>query len=115
MNIQVENKNKPSSQLGTDNLDLALTILDEAEEAFQAKSMAEERALSENYPPPASIGDYLFWIENEAALQQKKIRLHPKGARRQQSYTRALRGIAGELRELGFIPSPAPCVNRQPV
>ncbi len=101
MNNHLRNqKNQSSKELHSDNLKRALAILDEAEEAFQAKSMAAERALKANKPLPISVSDYLFWIENEAALQKD----HPG----RQSYWRALQGVAMELRELGFTPSPVP-------
>ena len=75
-------------------------ILDEAEEAFNARSRAQERATCENWGRPEKVVDYLFWIEDEAQLQEKL-----NGDR---VYAKALQGVAQEIRALGFEPSPPP-------
>jgi hypothetical protein len=75
-------------------------ILDEAEEAFGVRSLAKERAACGNWDPPETIADYLLWIEAEAAIQEE-LGEDPV-------YVRALQGVAGEMRTLGFEPSPPP-------
>jgi hypothetical protein len=95
---------------------LACKILDEAEEAFNAKSMAEERAANgggdaeHRSPKPVTVSDYLFcWktkrpskkMHSTAPAPRRHGRgLHPRPARR------------NELRELGFTPSPEPWLNK---
>jgi len=74
----------------------AWRILVEAEEAFGAMRLASRRSAAQKQPPPESIADYLFWIEDSAGVQQT------------QNLARALQGVAAELRRLGFTPSPQP-------
>lgn len=90
---------------------LALKILDEAEEAFNAKSMANERAANGGWPKPITVSDYLFWLEDEATIQEDALNRNPHATDMDEAYTRALRGVANELRELGFTPSPEPWSN----
>lgn len=92
----------------TGNVSLANRILDEAEEAFEARSMALRRALSGRWNLPEAIGDFLFWLEDEARMQEAGMHGYPKNAAGRDSYIRALRGVASELRELGFLPAPVP-------
>jgi hypothetical protein len=87
---------------------LALKILDEAEEAFNAKSMAEERAANGGWPKPVTVSDYLFWLEDEATIQEDALNRNPQPTDMNEAYACALRGVANELRELGFAPSPEP-------
>jgi hypothetical protein len=87
---------------------LAFKILDEAEEAFSAKSMAEERAAKGGWLAPITISDYLFWLEDEATLQEDALNRNPHAAEMDEAYARVLRGVANELRALGFAPSPEP-------
>jgi len=84
------------SQISSENL--ANRILDEAEEAFGARSLARERAACGNWEPPVTVADYLLWVEDEAALQEE--------LGEDLIYAKALRGIANEIRELGFEASP---------
>lgn len=84
----------------------ALRILDDAEEAFAVKSMAEERALCCGWRKPDTVQDYLFWIEDEA-LYQLDHRLSA-WQDEQRIYIQGLRDLARELRGLGFTPAPAP-------
>ena len=91
---------------------LACKILDEAEEAFDAKSMAEERAANGGWPKPVTVSDYLFWLEDEATIQEDALNRNPHPAEMDEAYTRALRGVANELREMGFTPSPEPWSNK---
>jgi hypothetical protein len=86
---------------------LARRIMDEAEEAFAAKSMAEERALLGNWPRPQTVSDYLFWIADEAQFQEEIAKDQLEGGNDQRIYSQALHGLADELRDLGFIPSQA--------
>jgi hypothetical protein len=78
-------------------------ILDEAEEAFAVKSMAEERTASSEWPKPTSISEYLFWIEDEARNQASILQDEDNPF-----YVQALQELAQELRGLGFTPSPPP-------
>jgi len=91
---------------------LAFKILEEAEEAFNAKSMAEERAANGSWPKPATVSDYLFWLEDEATIQEDALNRSPRADEMDQAYAQALRGVANELRELGFTPSPEPWSNK---
>ncbi len=91
---------------------LAFKILKEAEEAFNAKSMAEERAANGGWPKPFTVSDYLFWLEDEATIQEDALNRNPHPADMDEAYTHALRGVAKELRELGFTPSPEPWSNK---
>jgi len=91
---------------------LAFKILEEAEEAFNAKSMAEERAANGSWPKPATVSDYLFWLEDEATIQEDALNRSPRADEMDQAYAEALRGVANELRELGFTPSPEPWSNK---
>jgi hypothetical protein len=83
-------------------------ILDEAEEAFAARSLGEERALCGEWLRPATVSDYLFWIEDEARIQQAYRPDDPEQAAEQRFYLEALQELALELHRLGFSPSPPP-------
>ena len=92
---------------------LANRILDEAEEAFGARSLARERAACPplgNWESPVTVADYLLWVEDEAALQEE--------LGEDLIYAKALRGIADEIRALGIQASPPPwekfTVNENP-
>jgi len=91
---------------------LAYKILEEAEEAFNAKSMAEERAANGGWAKPVTVSDYLFWLEDEASIQEDALNRSPRADEMDEAYTQALRGVANELRELGFTPSPEPWSNK---
>jgi hypothetical protein len=88
--------------------EVALRILEDAEEALGAKSMAQMRAANGSWRQPANVADFLFWIEDEAIVQEDQQRTGSRESRSRRHYTRALRGVANELRELGFVPSPPP-------
>ncbi len=98
--------------LGSEDVALAEVranrILDEAEEAFAARSLGEERALCGEWPRPSTVADYLFWIEDEARIQQAYRPDDPEQAAEQRFYVEALQELALELRGLGFSPSPPP-------
>ena len=79
---------------------LAWEILREAEEAFDAISMAEEAAARDALPQPQSIPEYLGWIEREAEAQERLLASEPQNSDR--VYAQALRELADELRGLGF-------------
>lgn len=81
-------------------LRLANRILDEAEEAFGARSLAMERAACGNWGQPETVADYLLWVEDEASIQEE-LDEDPV-------YIKALLGLAEEIRALGFEPSPPP-------
>jgi len=91
---------------------LACKILDEAEEAFDARSMAEERAANGGWPKPVTVSDYLFWLEDEATIQEDALNRNPRSDEMDEAYVQALRGVANELREMGFTPSPEPWSNK---
>ena len=78
----------------------AWEILGEAEEAFEALSMAQEAADNAGLPRPESISEYLGWIEREASLQENLLVDDPGNYDR--VYAQALRDLAAELRRLGF-------------
>ena len=83
------------SRVSSENL--ANRMLDEAEEAFGARSLARERAACPplgNREPPVTVADALLWVEDEAALQEE-LGEDP-------IYAKALRGIADEIRALGI-------------
>jgi len=79
---------------------LAWEIIREAEEAFDAISIAEEAAARESLPQPQSIPEYLGWIEREAEAQEDMIDSDPQNSDR--VYAQALRELADELHGLGF-------------
>ena len=79
---------------------LAWEIIREAEEAFDAISMAEEAAARESLPQPQSIPEYLVWIEREAEAQEDMMDSDPQNSDR--VYAQALRELADELCGLGF-------------
>jgi len=79
---------------------LAWDILREAEEAFEALSVAQEAAENAGLPQPESIPEYLWWIEREASLQESLLANDPKNYDR--VFAQALRDLAAELRRLGF-------------
>lgn len=87
---------------------LANRILDDAQEAFAARNVAEERAANGRFPRPVSIPDYLFWIEDELRLQGTYRLNQPQEQTQQRIYLQALFELTRELRWLGFVPSPAP-------
>jgi len=89
----------------------AWRILAEAEEAFGAKSTVRERAACGGWRAPLTIPDFLFWMEDEAAVQEQQAAGHPEEGERR-PYACALRGIANELRALGFLPAPAPWIEK---
>lgn len=79
----------------------AWDILTEAEEAFGAKSMAEDRAACGNWPPPKTVNDYMMWVKDEIKVQHDQLKDHPEEADRK-PYLDALRGVYRELYLLGF-------------
>jgi hypothetical protein len=83
----------PLAENAPANHALAWRMLDEAEEAFGAKSLACQAGRT-----PCAIPDYLLRLEEEAAWQEQRRR----GCT---PYARALRGLAQELRQLGFSPA----------
>lgn len=98
----------PPAENAPASVALAWRMLSEAEEAFNAKSMARERAACGNWPQPRTIPDFLMWLEDEASIQEQQIADHPEESGERAPYARALRGLAGELRQLGFEPAAVP-------
>ena len=98
----------------TDDLPLSVDeprawrILEEADEAFGAKQMAEERAACGEWPAPTTIPEYLTYIEDEAEVQEREQPTNPDEMIERMVYAAALRELAQELRKLGFEPAPAP-------
>jgi hypothetical protein len=86
---------------------LAWAILTEAEATDAIKSMVEERAGCGNLPTPDSINDYLFWIEDEAEIQEAQLETSPDETDRPPHLV-LLRELAGRLRDLGFTPDAPP-------
>ena len=83
---------------------LAWEILEQGEFDRQAISMAHDRAACTGRHPPASIGDYLYWLEPEADTQETQAEAFPDETSRRQTFAIALREIADRLRDLGFEP-----------
>ncbi len=84
----------------------AWQILGEAEEAFEAMSVARERAANGEWPLPQSISDFLMWIQDEWEFQDRLVAECPKES--DLVYACALLDLADELHALGFEPSPVP-------
>ena len=84
----------------------AWQILQEAEDAFEALSVARERAANGEWPAPQSIPDFLMWIQDEWEIQDRLVAESPKDS--DLVYASALLDLVEELRALGFEPSPAP-------
>jgi len=84
----------------------AWQILQEAEDAFEAKSVARERAANGEWPAPQSISDFLMWIQDEWEIQDRLVAECPKEC--DLVYASALLNLVEELHALGFEPSPAP-------
>ena len=78
----------------------AYRILDEAEEASGVRSLAKERAACGYWDLPQTVAEYLLWIEEEASRQEELVE--------DLVYLKALKGVADEIRALGFEPSPPP-------
>ena len=85
---------------------VAWQILQEAEDAFEAMSVARERAANGEWPKPQSIPDFLMWIEDEWEIQDHLVADSPKDS--DLIYASTLRDLVEELCALGFEPSPAP-------
>ena len=83
---------------------LAWEILEQGEFHRQAISMAHDRAACAGRQPPASIGDYLYWLETEADIQETQAEAFPDEAPRRNTFAAALQEIADRLRDLGFEP-----------
>ena len=84
----------------------AWQILHEAEDAFDALSVARQRAANGEWPAPQSIPDFLMWIQDEWEIQDHLVADSPKDS--DLVYVSALLDLVEELRALGFEPSPAP-------
>jgi len=84
----------------------AWQILQEAEDAFDALSVARERAANGEWRAPQSIPDFLMWIQDEWEIQDRLVAESPKDS--DLIYASALLDLVEELRALGFEPSPAP-------
>jgi len=83
-------------------------ILADAEEAFGLRSLILERATLGNWPRPVSIPEFLFWLEDEARLQAAQLYDDILFFDQQETYVRALFGVAMELRAWGFAPALPP-------
>ena len=83
----------------------AWQILGEAEDAFEAMSVARVRAANGEWPAPQSISDFLMWIHDEWEIQDRLVAECPKDS--DLVYASALLNLVEELHALGFEPSPA--------
>ena len=83
----------------------AWQILQEVEDAFEAMSVARERAANGEWPAPQSISDFLMWIQNEWEIQDHLVAECPKES--DLVYASALLDVVKELHALGFEPAPA--------
>jgi len=81
-------------------------ILEEAEDAFEALSVARQRAANGEWTAPQSIPDFLMWIQDEWEIQDHLVADSPKDS--DLVYASALLDLVEELRTLGFEPSPIP-------
>lgn len=86
----------------------AWEILYEVEMTDFQMSMAEDRAACGGLTAPVTISDYLFWLEDEAEIQEAQAETFPDAieAERHSLYATRLRTTAEMLRELGFSPTP---------
>lgn len=86
----------------------AWEVLHEVEITDFQMSMAEERAACGGLSAPATISDYLFWLEDEAEIQEAQAEMFPdeEESERPTLYATRLRTTAEMLRELGFSPTP---------
>lgn len=89
---------------------LAFQMLDEAEEAFGAKRLANERAACERVDTPITVEEYMTLLEAEAVALQEQADRNPRD-REQARLARALAGLCSELRGLGFEPTPTEWQN----
>ena len=97
--IKVNLMNNPITPLNA-----AWEILNQAEESHLVMSMAWDRAGCGNWTQPTTIGDHLWWLEDEVEIQEAQAESFPDEAPRRQTYANILREIAGQLRDLGFGP-----------
>lgn len=86
----------------------AWAILEEAEATDTVKSMAEDRAACGGLPAPTAIPHYLWWIEDEAEIQEANLESLPEMYADVPPYLALLRELAERLRDLGFLPEAAP-------
>ncbi len=86
----------------------AWDVLHEVEITDFQMSMAEERAACGGLSAPATISDYLFWLEDEAEIQEAQAECIPdeEESERFAIYATRLRTTAEMLRELGFTATP---------
>ena len=83
----------------------AWQILHEAEEAFEAMSVARERAANGEWPAPHSIPGFLILIQDEWEIQDRLVAECPKEG--DLVYASALLNLVEELHALGFESSQA--------
>lgn len=83
---------------------LAWAILDEGEATDAVRSMAEDRAACGGLPTPTAVNHYLYWIEDEAEIQEANFETLPEMYAEVPPYITLLRELAGRLRDLGFTP-----------
>lgn len=81
---------------------LAWAILEGAEATDGVKSMAEDRAACGGLHAPSTVSDYLFWLEDEAEIQEANFESLPDMYREVPPYIAVLRDFAARLRDLGF-------------
>ena len=70
--------------------------------------MARQRAAEKHQPAPGTILDFLKHLEDEAEAQEEQASDDPDEITGRKVYTTALRGLAQELRDLGFEPATQP-------
>lgn len=86
------------------NNDIIDLILSAAEQECLALSMAKDRAGCNEFRPPSSPGDYLFWIEDESQLQEGQCIDCPDEMPDRIEYAAKLAYYAKKLRCLDVIP-----------
>jgi len=74
-----------------------------AEATYPVISMVDDRvACAGAWKMPKTVSEYLYWIDDEVAIQFEQAADHPEEDR--MPYARFLNALAGTLRALGFTP-----------
>jgi hypothetical protein len=60
------------------------------------------------------MGDYLYWLETEADIQETQAEAFPDEALRRETFAAALRETTDMLRDLGFEPAAPIRLNESP-
>lgn len=91
--------------LNPDPEQAAWDILQKAEDTDFLMSMAGDRAACGTFLPPATPSSFLFWLDDEAEIQEAQAETYPDEAEKRLRYAAVLREVADRLRDLGYEPS----------